>query len=167
MKTKLFSLLLGTFAIVGFTSCSDDDNDLSISEVPVAYQNALKAKYPDAVNVKWERKTDYYVADFEKPGEDYDVWFGPEAKWVMTEIDYGKNLMQLPPAVSSAYSESQYAYTCLVEEATAYERLDRTFYVIEVEPTSGGTDTYIYYNPDGTTLKVITQDIVITPTTPI
>lgn len=168
MKIKFLSLILGALAVAGFTSCSDDDdNDLSINEVPVAYQNALQAKYPDVVKVKWERKADYYVADFTREGNDYDVWFGSEAQWAMTEVDYGKGLMQLPPAVSSAYSESQYAYTCVIEDVTGYERPDKTFYVIEVEPTSGGADSYLYYNTDGTILKIITQDVDITPTTPV
>lgn len=168
MKTKFFPLILGVLALAGFTSCSDDDDkDLSLNEVPLAYQNALKTKYPDAVNVKWEQKGDYYVADFKEVGKDYDVWFGKEASWAMTEIDYGPNVMQLPPAVSSAYSESQYAYTCVVDDAVAYERTDRNFYVIEVEPSAGGADTYLYYNHDGTIIKVITQDVEIIPTTPI
>ncbi|MBD5214576.1 MAG: hypothetical protein HDS75_07145 [Bacteroidales bacterium] len=167
MKTKLFTWLFSAIALVGFASCGDDDNDLPINEVPVAYQNALRAMYPEAVNVEWERNANFYVADFEKPGMDFDVWFGAEATWAMTEIDYGNNLMLLPPAVSSAYSESQYAYTCVVDDVKSYEHTDKAFYIIEVEPTNGGDDIYVYYNPDGTTLKVITQDVDITPVTPI
>lgn len=163
---KHFSIFaLGLAAMLGFASCSDDNDDVDIKDVPQAYKAALAEKFPDAVNVKWEKNGQYYVADFSKPQTEYDVWFAPEAKWAMTEADYGKNLFMLPPEVEEAFSKGEYGFEHTVEDVEMYERTDLTFYVIEVEPVSGDADIHIFYNPDGTVIKTVTGDVSITPDT--
>lgn len=167
MKTRFLFLTLALATMVGFSSCSDDDDnkDVDRNDVPEAYQEALKAKYPEAVNVKWEKTPRYYIAEFQKPQEEYDVWFGSEAEWAMTEIDYGHNLFFIPAAINEALAKSPYGTDHTIEDVSMFERIDRTFYLIEVEPMSGGADTYLYYAPDGTLIKTTTQDITITPDT--
>ena len=168
MKTRFSILALGLVALLGFSSCSDDDdNDVNNKDVPEVYKNALAAKFPEATNVKWERTSQYYVAEFSKPQQEYDVWFAADAKWVMTETDYGKNLFFLPPAVEQALAKGPYGFEHTVEDVEMYERTDRTFYIIEVEPVKGDGDIYIYYAPDGTQIKAITNDVTITPDTAI
>lgn len=167
MKKCLFSTCLVLMAMAGLASCGDDsdDRDIDRNDVPASYTEALKAKFPDAVNVKWEKTPGYYIAEFSKPQQEYDVWYGPGAEWAMTEVGYGHNLFFLPPVVDAALAESEYGKNHTVEDVTMYERTDRTFYIIEVEPMGGGADTYLYYAPDGTLVKTMTQDVDITPDT--
>lgn len=167
MSTRFISIVFSIVALTGFSSCGDDsdDRDVNHSDVPAAYTEALKAKYPEAVNVRWEKTTEYYIAEFSKPQQEYDVWFGPGAKWAMTEVDYGHNLFFIPAVVNSAFANSEYGKDHTIEDVAMYERTDRTFYLIEVEPMSGGSDTYLYYAPDGTLIKTTSQDMDITPDT--
>ncbi len=169
MKTRFFSIAFTLVSLACLTSCGDDsdDRDVNRNDVPESYTKALTAKYPDAVNVKWEKTPGYYIAEFSKPQEEYDVWFGPGAEWAMTEVDYGHNLFFLPPAVGSALAGSEYGKNHTVEDVAMIERTDRTFYLIEVEPMGGGADTYLYYSPDGTLIKTTAQDVDITPETEI
>ncbi|MCM1449762.1 MAG: PepSY-like domain-containing protein [Clostridiales bacterium] len=167
MKTHFFLIALTLMGTSLFTSCSDDDDHKTGTTVPDTYTEALKAKYPEAKNVKWERKPSYYVAEFYETQKEYDVWFGNNAQWAMTEIDYGKNLFFIPAVVSEAFAKSAYGTGYNIDDVSEYQRTDMTFYLIEVDPIGGGTDEYLYYTPDGTLLKAITQDIDITPATKI
>lgn len=166
MKARILFLSLIAMSMVAFTACDDDDDkDVATKYVPENYQEALKAKYPDATYVKWERKKNYYVAEFQKPQQDYDVWFGTDAKWAMTEIDYGHNLFFLPGVVNEALANSEYGTNYTIDDVAMYEYPDHSFYVIDVEPMKGGKDTYLYYRPDGTLFQTTTRDINITPDT--
>ena len=65
MKTNLYGLILALFAVVVFTGC-DKDDDIRVSDVPQNVMNAFETKFPNVVGVEWEKKSDYYVADFWK-----------------------------------------------------------------------------------------------------
>ena len=73
MKTNLYGLILALFAVVVFTGC-DKDDDIRVSDVPQNVMNAFEAKFPNVVGVEWEKKSDYYVADFWKEGMETHVW---------------------------------------------------------------------------------------------
>lgn len=165
MKTRIFLLSLAALSLAAFTSCSDDDNKGTENEIPEAYTEALTAKYPDATNVKWEIKGNYYVAEFDKPMQEYDVWFGSGATWAMTEVDYGHNLFFIPGTVSQAYAESEYGMGNTVADVHKYERTADTVYLIEVELASDNSDVYMYINEDGTIVKTTTTEIDVTPDT--
>lgn len=142
MKANYFLIALTMIGSSMLVACNDDDDKKDNINVPETYTQALQAKYPEAKRVKWERKYNYYVAEFSKPQQEYDVWFGNNAQWAMTEIDYGKNLFFLPPAVDATLANSKYGTNYTIDEVKAYERADRTFYIIEVEPMGGGVDEY-------------------------
>lgn len=148
--------------MTALTGCADD-NDVKANEVPLAYKTALSALYPDAVKVEWERDGGYYVADFTRYGHDYDVWFGSEASWAMTEIDYGNTLVGLPSGVIAAFANSGYEIDYTIDEVNEYQRPADTFYLIEVEHDKGGADVHLFYGPDGTLLRTATADIDIRP----
>lgn len=162
MKHIFRLLLLPLLAMTALTGCADD-NDVKANEVPLAYKTALSALYPDAVKVEWERDGGYYVADFTRYGHDYDVWFGSEASWAMTEIDYGNTLVGLPSGVIAAFANSGYEIDYTIDEVKEYQRPADTFYLIEVEPDKGGADVHLFYGPDGTLLRTATADIDIRP----
>ena len=83
----------------------------------------------------------------------------------MTELDFGTNLGLLPDAVQNAFRNGQYA-NWRVDDIDKYERLDRTFYLIEIE-TNGQRDRDLFFAEDGSLLKdeVDKENNDVTPST--
>ena len=164
MKTNLYGLIWVLFAVVVFTGC-DKDDDIRVSDVPQNVMNAFETKFPNVVGVEWEKKSDYYVADFWKEGMETHVWIDSKAEWKMTELDFGTNLGLLPDAVQNAFRNGQYA-NWRVDDIDKYERLDRTFYLIEIE-TNGQRDRDLFFAEDGSLLKdeVDKENNDVTPST--
>lgn len=172
MKKKFFYLLLAAVTTMGFaSSCSDDDdNDIPSDNIPEAVTKAFRQQYPDAKNVEWSQNGKYYVADFDEATRftDIDAWYTAAGEWAMSENDYGKDLFLIPAAVNAGFNKTDYR-TWTVDDIDYYEfpAATRDFYVIEVE-TAGQPDTDLYFRPDGTLVKAVTNDTsVITPDTVI
>ena len=163
MKKKIMFMLLAFFGAFAIQSCDDNDDPKTVSE---AFVEALKQKYPDAKNVKWETKSQYMVAEFDHNFQETDVWFDRDANWCMAPTDYGKNLFLVPGVVGDAFANGKYG-TWTLDDIDFYERQDIEFYVFEVEK-KGETDMDIYYATDGTLIKAIPHsEADIYPTTPI
>ena len=165
MKTKFYGMFMAMCAMVAFTGCDNDDDDIRVSDVPNAVMNTFEAKYPNVSYAEWENKQGYYVADFWQEGIETHVWIDSKAEWQMTELDLGVNLQLLPEAVRNAFQSGQYA-NWRVEDIDKYERTDRTFYLIEIE-TKGEQDRDVYYAEDGSILKdeVDRENNDVTPST--
>ena len=166
MKKNLLFLFVALAGLFSFASCSDDDDDKGLSSVPAKVEQALSDRFPDAKNVKWEKKGAYIVADFYELRLDKEAWFTHAGEWKMTETDYGKDLFYLPADVEGAFAAGEYG-TWTVDDVTYYERPDKNFYLIEVEKP-GHRDMDLYYNADGTMIKAVADnDADITPDTVI
>lgn len=165
-----FAFALAAIAVM-MPSCDSDDDDKDTyitNKVDAAFNNALKEQFPDAQNVKWEKKNEYRVAEFTNAGMEYDVWFDKTTAWAMTETDYGKDIFLVPDnAVSAAFPLGEYG-SWTIDDITHYRRSDTEFYVFEVEKV-GQADMDLFYALDGTLIKAIPSDTApdILPTTPI
>lgn len=71
MKTKIQVLAMMFIAAMAFGACDDDDKNDNI-KAPDAVSKALKDKYPAAMDIEWERKGDYFVADCWMDGREMD-----------------------------------------------------------------------------------------------
>jgi hypothetical protein len=147
MKKNIF-IFLSLFIAISLTSCEKDD-DIRLSQVPDGVMATFQSLYPQAEYVEWEKKKDYYVADFFLGGTDLQVWINKSGAWSMTESDV--RLANLPEAVQNAFKSSQYA-DWHIEDLDEYERTDRTFYLIEIEK-KGQRDRKLFYAEDGKLLK--------------
>lgn len=146
MNIKLFMTIAATVCGMSFVSC--DDDNISVSNLPVAIQNEFSTKYPNAQIEEWEQKNGYSVVDFRVDGFDAEAWFGVDG-WVMTETDIP--YQSLPEAVRISYEASQYA-NWKVEDVDKVERINtETVYVIEVE--SGENEIDLYYSSNGILIK--------------
>ena len=151
MKAKFYGLFLALWGAVTLTSCSNDDDDLRVSDVPSAVMNSFEAKYPNVSRAEWEKKGGYIVADFWQEGVDTHVWYNSNGEWLMTEYDLGLDISSLPQAVQDSFKGSQYA-TWHVDGLDKYERPNDVFYLIEVE-TKGEHDRDLFFASDGSLLK--------------
>lgn len=71
MKTKIQVLAMMFIAAMAFGACDDDDKNDNI-KAPDTVSKALKDKYPAAMDIEWERKGDYFVADCWMDGREMD-----------------------------------------------------------------------------------------------
>ncbi len=146
---KRFFLILvpviGTFVLSG---CGDDD--LRHPDNPTV-EDAFTAKYAGATGIDWEKKGDYWVANFRKDAKDMEAWFGNDGEWYLTETDIPFDA--LPEAVKTAFSASEYQ-AWHIDDIDMVERKGmETVYVLEVE--KGDREYDLYYSSDGTLLKAV------------
>ena len=150
---RLFAYIITTLAVtLSITACDHYD-------APTSIRSAFQEQYPSAVDVEWEKKRGYAVAEFHIPGQgECEAWYTKDGKWVMTRFDI--KYSELPAAVRTAF-ETEYGTTTPVDDV---ERLERngndTIYFIEAEIVINGylTDIDLDYAEDGTLLRT-TVDI--------
>lgn len=152
MRTK--TLLAGIFALLmafNFTSCDDDDDNITPDEVVV---KAFEAKYPGATRVEWENKQGFKVVDFILDALEMEAWFDDKGTWYLTETDLP--FASLPEAIRTAHAAGKYA-TWRVDDVDKLERTNTaTVYVVEVE--QGETEYDLYYAEDGTLIKEVADN---------
>jgi hypothetical protein len=151
MKANFYGLFWACLGALVFTSCSNDDDDLRLSDVPTVVQDSFELRFPNVDRAEWEYKKGYIVADFWQDGMETQAWYNPDGEWLMTEYDLGINVKALPQAVQNALQDGQYA-TWRVDDIDKYERENEVFYLIDVE-TQGQQDRDLYFSPDGELLK--------------
>lgn len=147
MKTKvlLTAFLAGATLLV---SC-DDDN----IRVNSTIRQAFKSQYPSAKRVEWERKANFYVADFHIGGTEAEAWYTHDGTWQMTETDI--RYAELPGAVRTGFEAGDYA-GWRIDDIDKVERGGlATIYVIEVE--RGEAEYCLYYSEEGLLIKAVPE----------
>ena len=148
MKTKIQVLAMMFIAAMAFGACDDDDKNDNI-KAPDAVSKALKDKYPAAMDIEWERKGDYFVADCWMDGREMDVWYDVQATWKLTETDI---LWEgLPPTVQTAFEGGEYAQWRREDSDMLEYPVQPVQYVIEVE--RGNEEYQLFYAGDGNLLQ--------------
>ena len=145
---KLMFAIIALCAASVMVGCDDD-------RAPKSTRNAFEARYPNAIDVDWDKKHGYSVAEFHIKGQwgECEAWYTKSGEWVMTKFDI--KFSELPQAVQNAFNDS-YGVTTPVDDV---ERLVRsgndTIYFIEATIVVNGylTDIYLDYAEDGTLLR--------------
>ncbi len=152
--------MMCAFGALVVTSCSDDDDDDG-ARVPEAVQVAFDSKYGNVGRVEWDREQGgYLVAEFRKDNREHDAWFTEGGEWVMTEVDYVRDLTALPQAVQAGYAATVYAQDgWTVDDIDEIQRPSyETFYVIEVEK-AGQPDYDLYFDLNGTLFRELQGEV--------
>ena len=123
-------LMLTAFS---FSAC--DDNDDETYNPPANITEALKQLYPNAQNVEWEMKGDYYVADFDA-----------NANWVMTENELD-SIDQLVPAVYTGFRNFNYSSWVVTDVFVLTYPQHPTESVIQVK--KGNLRFALYFSQEG------------------
>lgn len=140
-----FIAVIATVLVVG----CDDYN------APTSLRKAFTERYPTAVDVEWEKKRGYAVADFHIPGQtgECEAWYTKSGEWVMTKFDI--RYSELPEAVRTAF-ENEYGAQTPVDDVERLERnTGQTIYFIEATVVVNGllTDLYLDYSAEGELLR--------------
>ena len=156
MKTTELTkwMMVCALGVFSMTSCSDDDD--SNVNVPENVTRAFNDKYAGVGRVEWDRERGgYLVAEFNKDGKEYDAWFTETGEWVMTEVDHGRRMENLPEAVQAGYeATTYYAENWTIDDIDEIQRpAYETFYIIEVEK-KGQLDYDLYFDANGTLFRV-------------
>lgn len=146
MRKLMFAVVA---LVVAATMVSCDDYN-----APQSLRSAFYDRYPTAVDVEWEKKRGYQVADFHIPGErgECEAWY-KSGEWVMTKFDI--KYSELPQAVRTAF-ETEYGAQAPVDDVERLERKNAdTIYFIETTMEVNGmlTDIDLDYAEDGTLLR--------------
>lgn len=143
--TYLFAVLIAATTLI---ACDDDYN------APQTTRAEFQTQYPNAVDVEWEKKRGYVVAEFHIPGQgECEAWYTKGGEWVMTKYDI--KFSDLPAAVQIAFV-SEYGAQTPVDDVERLERRGNdTLYFIEAEIVINGylTDIDLDYAEDGTLLR--------------
>lgn len=157
MKTKELTkwMMVCALGVFSLASCSDDDDNNVV--VPDNVTRAFSDKYSGVGRVEWDRERGgYLVAEFNKDGKEYDAWFTETGEWVMTEVDHGRRLENLPQAVQDGYkATTYYADNWKIDDIDEIQRpAYETFYIIEVEK-KGQPDYDLYFDSNGTMFREV------------
>lgn len=170
-KLNLPRLLLG-LALVLFAACSDDDNTKKegTANVPEAVNSAFEKQFPNATNVKWAEKNNYYVASFDlkaksraeaTTAQKNEAWYTQEGKCNLSELE-----------LSVTELESGYAKVFAAWKATPYfadgytiddiDLLQRTEgaddKIIKIEIEQGDKERDLYFTLEGKLVKDVPDE---------
>lgn len=162
---KLLLLLMLPLSVL-FASCSQDDDNITQSDVIDEVSKQFKKDYPSATDVKWNMVEDYAVALFNLDAQakssattySHKAWYKNHKEHAHRKYMWERDIdyRDLPVAVKAAFESSIYANWEIddVEEINRYN-MD-PIYSIEVE----GEDAYgndievdLYYDNTGVLIK--------------
>jgi hypothetical protein len=123
MKAVLFAVLLCSSGLV---ACSQD---IKAEKVPALVQNALKLKFPDAVDIEWEKNKKFFEADYDVAATEYAALIDASGKILMTKKEILAT--ELPAAISASIQQNFADYE--VNDLEQIEKDGAVFYQVELE----------------------------------
>ncbi len=137
MKSLIFLVL----TIFLGTACAQN--------VPAAAKAKLKALYPKAEEVKWDKEDAEFEANFEVNDVEMSVIFDAKGNVMETETEMDEDA--LPKAVKEALAKDYAGYD--IEEAAKIVKNGKTTFEAQIE--KGETKLDAIYNEQGTLIKKI------------
>jgi len=141
---KKLAILAMTILAINFTSCSDDDDAVSMSEVPNEVTLAFETQFPEATDVDYETFNDQYEVDFDLNNVDYEALYDMDGtlvkyKYDILDTDVPQEILT---AIINEYDDRP------IDDAEILVIDGTNYYQIELDNTP--TDDQILFNTDGT-----------------
>ena len=143
---KTLSLFIAAVGI-SFVSCGQDIPD---SKVPSVVLNAVKAKYPAASEVDWEKKKNFYEAEFDTDSIEHVVQVDAQGNILQHKYEIG--LGELPASVQENLKSAYATFT--VDDAAIIEKQGQRYYEVELE-AKGQKDKKVIFTMDGKSISKI------------
>lgn len=141
-------ILFITAVSVSLVSCGQD---IPASKVPSVVQNTLQSKFANAVDIEWEKKNNFYEAEFDIDKIDYKAHIDASGKLMICKMDMKVN--ELPAVVATAISNEHKGYE--IDDADKLEKNGTTYYQVELD-AKGKKDKQLVYTADGKLAQNIT-----------
>ena len=142
-------IILSLFAVL-LLATQLPAQELAAKDVPVAVVSSLKAKFPDAGDVKWKKnKSGKYEADFKLSGKKAEAKFLADGKWDASERRVDAS--QLPAAASDYLKKNFAAYE--IDWVKWQEDVDAAKNRYEVQVKKGKAETELVFDEKGKFLK--------------
>jgi hypothetical protein len=138
MKTLLFIFLIS--GGLSWTACSQQ---LSDKETPALVQNTLKARFPDATAVEWEKKKNLFEAEFTQGEQELSVLIDPAGH--IKRIKRGIPTAELPGGVAEALEKGHPDFE--IDDAEKLEQDGQVYYQVELE--KGFRERQLVFGFDG------------------
>jgi hypothetical protein len=102
---------------------------LAARDTPALVKNTLKARFPYAREVEWEKKQDLFEAEFIQGQQEHEVWIDATGTILLIRQDIAA--AELPAAVARTLERKYGTYT--VEEPARIEKNGRLYYQVDLE----------------------------------
>lgn len=127
-------------------SCSDDDDNFSVNDVPAKVMDAFKTKYPNTM-AHWEKERGKIKAEFVVNGQEAEAWYETDGTWIGTETNFRGSF----PELVQNYINTNYAgYT--VDDADWIETPTLNYFDIDLEMLAK-PDVRLLIKEDGTLVR--------------
>lgn len=136
MKTLLSIIFLTAGFVVA------NSQDIQQTDVPSMILNAFQTKYPNAAQVRWERKGEDYKAEFEDNSREHDLWIDKSGNITKHKEDFPKS--QLPQAITQKLQSEFKDYK--IDDADKIEEGGKVIYEIDLD---GKDDRKVFFTADG------------------
>ena len=141
-------ILLITVASVSLVSCGQD---IPASKVPSVVQNTVQSNFASAVDIEWEKKNNFYEAEFDIDKIDYKAHVDASGKLMSCKISM--KVSELPAVITTAISNEHTGYE--IDDADKLEKDGATYYQVELD-ARGKKDKQLVYTADGRLAQNIT-----------
>jgi hypothetical protein len=133
---KPFYFMILTFG-VSLVSCGQD---IPASKVPSVVVNTVQIKFPVADNIEWEKKKNYYEAEFMIDSSEHTVYIDATGKLLQhkKEIPTGS----LPELIQKAVLSAHPGY--LIDDVSLVDENGEISYEVELEAKGKKDKTVIF-----------------------
>jgi hypothetical protein len=136
--------IINIMVLVAGLSTAAISQDIAEKDVPSSTLTALKAKYPNAGEVRWEKKSNGYKAEFEVSSREHDLWIDKNGNITKHKEDFPKS--ELPQAITQKLKTEFKDYT--IDDADKIEEGGKVIYEIDLEGAKG--ERKVFLTADGT-----------------
>lgn len=145
MKMIFISLAV---AATTLAACSQD---IPASKVPSVVQNTVTGKFTPVNDIDWEKKKDFYEAEFDVQGVEYKVHVAPNGSLLLVIKDIIE--AGLPSPVTEAIHRDYAGYA--IDDAHQVEKNGVVYFQVELEKRKA-KDIRLAYLADGIVAKDFT-----------
>ncbi len=145
--TRYSTLLLTAIVLAGSVMLLGQD--LPVSKVPAAVQQAVHAKVPNVKQVAWKLKAPTYDAEFLVNRLEVTVKFDADGKWVETESAIPRS--KVPATVNQAIAKQFSGYKVI--ETQDMQRVDDSRLQYEIHLENAKEVLKVMFYADGTIIS--------------
>jgi hypothetical protein len=125
--------------------------DIPASKVPSVVQNTVTGRFAHINDIDWEKKKNFYEAEFDMEGVEYKAQVAPNGSLLVVIKDI--KAASLPQQVTEAIHRNYAEY--MIDDVKQVEKNGAVYYQVELEKRKT-KDIRIAYSADGAVAKDFT-----------